>query len=161
MTPPNCLPATSPCTEPLRMQIVLPIHVFYKEDRAGGILSQRTLLNLPTLPRGLVLLRSALFHSHHAHSRKPCRRAYKAWRRHAYDIDSILSISGILTAEVGIFLFHPSIPNYPKAKFPGVVVFSEIYQGMPFPKWRSSKALLSLANSRFIPLAASIDSFVL
>jgi len=27
-----------------------------------------------------------------------------------------------------IFTFHPSIPNYPKAKFPGVVVFSEIYQ---------------------------------
>lgn len=26
-------------------------------------------------------------------------------------------------------MFHPSIPNYPKAKFPGVVVFSEIYQG--------------------------------
>lgn len=36
---------------------------------------------------------------------------------------------GVLTAKVGIFLFHPSIPNYPKAKFPGVVVFSEIYQG--------------------------------
>jgi hypothetical protein len=30
---------------------------------------------------------------------------------------------------LGIFLFHPTIPNYPKAKFPGVVVFSEIYQG--------------------------------
>jgi hypothetical protein len=30
---------------------------------------------------------------------------------------------------LGIFLFHPSIPNYPKARFPGVVVFSEIYQG--------------------------------
>jgi hypothetical protein len=30
---------------------------------------------------------------------------------------------------VGIFLYVPSIPNYPKAKFPGVVVFSEIYQG--------------------------------
>src|ERR1700753_1836220 len=30
--------------------------------------------------------------------------------------------------DVGIFLFHPTIPNYPKAKFPGVVVFSEIYQ---------------------------------
>ena len=30
---------------------------------------------------------------------------------------------------VGIFLFVPSIPNYPNAKFPGVVVFSEIYQG--------------------------------
>lgn len=27
-----------------------------------------------------------------------------------------------------IFIFHPSIPNYPHAKFPGVVVFSEIYQ---------------------------------
>ncbi|QIW98582.1 hypothetical protein AMS68_004100 [Peltaster fructicola] len=27
-----------------------------------------------------------------------------------------------------IFLFHPTIPNYAKAKFPGVVVFSEIYQ---------------------------------
>lgn len=36
--------------------------------------------------------------------------------------------SGLLTAQVGIFIFHPSIPNYPKAKFPGVVVFSEIYQ---------------------------------
>ena len=32
-------------------------------------------------------------------------------------------------AYVGIYLFVPSIPNYPKAKFPGVVVFSEIYQG--------------------------------
>ena len=31
----------------------------------------------------------------------------------------------------GIFLFHPTIPNYPKARFPGVVVFSEIYQGKP------------------------------
>jgi len=29
----------------------------------------------------------------------------------------------------GIFIFHPTVPNYPKAKFPGVVVFSEIYQG--------------------------------
>ncbi|KAJ2902007.1 dienelactone hydrolase family protein [Zalerion maritima] len=28
-----------------------------------------------------------------------------------------------------IFLFHPKIPGYPKAKFPGVCVFSEIYQG--------------------------------
>lgn len=30
----------------------------------------------------------------------------------------------------GIFFFHPKIDGYPKAKFPGVVVFSEIYQGM-------------------------------
>ncbi|KAG9238835.1 dienelactone hydrolase family protein [Amylocarpus encephaloides] len=27
-----------------------------------------------------------------------------------------------------IFLFHPQIPNYPNARFPGVVLFSEIYQ---------------------------------
>jgi hypothetical protein len=26
-------------------------------------------------------------------------------------------------------VFHPSIPGYPHARFPGVVVFSEIYQG--------------------------------
>ena len=28
-----------------------------------------------------------------------------------------------------IFLFHPKIPNYPHARFPAVVLFSEIYQG--------------------------------
>lgn len=27
-----------------------------------------------------------------------------------------------------VFLFHPTIPGYPNAKFPGVVIFSEIYQ---------------------------------
>ncbi|KAH6676023.1 dienelactone hydrolase [Plectosphaerella plurivora] len=27
-----------------------------------------------------------------------------------------------------IFVFHPSIPGYPNAKFPGVALFSEIYQ---------------------------------
>ncbi|KAI1499809.1 dienelactone hydrolase [Biscogniauxia marginata] len=27
-----------------------------------------------------------------------------------------------------IFLFHPNIPQYPNARFPGVVLFSEIYQ---------------------------------
>lgn len=27
-----------------------------------------------------------------------------------------------------VFFFHPVMPNYPYAKFPGVVVFSEIYQ---------------------------------
>ncbi|OQE87912.1 hypothetical protein PENNAL_c0018G02710 [Penicillium nalgiovense] len=27
-----------------------------------------------------------------------------------------------------IYVFHPTIPGYPKARFPGVVVFSEIYQ---------------------------------
>ncbi|TLD25097.1 hypothetical protein PspLS_05743 [Pyricularia sp. CBS 133598] len=27
-----------------------------------------------------------------------------------------------------IFVFHPTIPQYPNARFPGVVIFSEIYQ---------------------------------
>ena len=27
-----------------------------------------------------------------------------------------------------IFLIEPNVPDYPHAKFPGVVVFSEIYQ---------------------------------
>lgn len=27
-----------------------------------------------------------------------------------------------------IFLFHPTIPQYPNARFPGIVLFSEIYQ---------------------------------
>ncbi|KAF2757369.1 alpha/beta-hydrolase [Pseudovirgaria hyperparasitica] len=30
--------------------------------------------------------------------------------------------------DMRIYIFHPTIANYPKAKFPGVVVFSEIYQ---------------------------------
>jgi hypothetical protein len=34
-----------------------------------------------------------------------------------------------LKALAGIYVFHPSIPGYPNARFPGVVVFSEIYQG--------------------------------
>jgi hypothetical protein len=33
---------------------------------------------------------------------------------------------------LGIFIFHPTVPGYPKAKFPGVVLFSEIYQGTAF-----------------------------
>ena len=31
-------------------------------------------------------------------------------------------------APMRLFIFHPSIPSHPKARFPGVVVFSEIYQ---------------------------------
>ncbi|KAL8906130.1 MAG: hypothetical protein Q9207_002219 [Kuettlingeria erythrocarpa] len=37
-----------------------------------------------------------------------------------------------------IFLFQPMIPHYPKARFPGVVVFSEIYQGAPTPRYFSA-----------------------
>ncbi|KAG5962885.1 hypothetical protein E4U57_006704 [Claviceps arundinis] len=32
------------------------------------------------------------------------------------------------TTSMRIFLFHPTIPNYPNARFPGVCLFSEIYQ---------------------------------
>ncbi|MCJ1334575.1 hypothetical protein MMC10_011287 [Thelotrema lepadinum] len=47
-----------------------------------------------------------------------------------------------LTRSTGIFLFHPSIPNYPKARFPGVVVFSEIYQ-VTGPVQRFSRQIAS------------------
>ncbi|KAF1810110.1 alpha/beta-hydrolase [Eremomyces bilateralis CBS 781.70] len=30
--------------------------------------------------------------------------------------------------DMRIFIFHPTVPNYPQAKFSGVVLFSEIYQ---------------------------------
>lgn len=32
--------------------------------------------------------------------------------------------------DMRIFIFKPTIAGYPNAKFPGVVVWSEIYQGM-------------------------------
>lgn len=60
--------------------------------------------------------------------------------------------SGHLTATVGIFIFHPSVPNYPKAKFPGVVVFSEIYQGETF------KFLLQISHTHL--LSPGISYFI-
>ncbi|KDQ12959.1 hypothetical protein BOTBODRAFT_34100 [Botryobasidium botryosum FD-172 SS1] len=42
-----------------------------------------------------------------------------------HDIPSQLSQNG---APVRIFIIAPNIPSYPQAKFPGVIVFSEIYQ---------------------------------
>ncbi|KFY59319.1 hypothetical protein V497_04387 [Pseudogymnoascus sp. VKM F-4516 (FW-969)] len=41
-----------------------------------------------------------------------------------------------------IFLFHPSIPGYPNAKFPGVALFSEIYQ-VTGPVARFARAIAS------------------
>jgi dienelactone hydrolase len=32
------------------------------------------------------------------------------------------------TTSMRIFVFHPTLPGYPNARFPGVVLFSEIYQ---------------------------------
>ncbi|KAI0318980.1 dienelactone hydrolase [Amylostereum chailletii] len=42
-----------------------------------------------------------------------------------YDIPSKLDANG---NPIRIYVLSPSVPNYPQAKFPGVVVFSEIYQ---------------------------------
>ncbi|THH06100.1 hypothetical protein EW145_g4324 [Phellinidium pouzarii] len=42
-----------------------------------------------------------------------------------HDVPSTLNPKG---RPVRIFVLAPDVPNYPKAKFPGVVVFSEIYQ---------------------------------
>ncbi|EIM92106.1 dienelactone hydrolase [Stereum hirsutum FP-91666 SS1] len=42
-----------------------------------------------------------------------------------HDVPSQLDANG---RPVRIFVLAPDVPNYPQAKFPGVVVFSEIYQ---------------------------------
>ncbi|EEQ32527.1 uncharacterized protein MCYG_05346 [Microsporum canis CBS 113480] len=43
-----------------------------------------------------------------------------------YDVKTTIGGEG----QMRIYVFHPTIPGYPDAKFPGVVVFSEIYQGI-------------------------------
>ncbi|KAH6851312.1 Alpha/Beta hydrolase protein [Chaetomium sp. MPI-CAGE-AT-0009] len=45
--------------------------------------------------------------------------------------ESFADVQTIVDGKEGsmrIFLFHPTIPGYPNARFPGVVLFSEIYQ---------------------------------
>ncbi|KAL5594075.1 hypothetical protein BROUX41_001122 [Berkeleyomyces rouxiae] len=42
-------------------------------------------------------------------------------------VDVPMSVDGKETS-MRIFVFHPTIPQFPNAKFPGVVLFSEIYQ---------------------------------
>lgn len=51
-----------------------------------------------------------------------------------------------------IFVYHPYVPNYPKAKFPGVIVYSEIYQ-VTGPVSRIAK---DIAGRGFIAVAPSI-----
>jgi hypothetical protein len=53
-----------------------------------------------------------------------------------------------------IFTFHPQIPNYPKAKFPGVVVFSEIYQGKQTLGWKV-KAYTTVSRMQMVHLVES------
>jgi hypothetical protein len=61
------------------------------------------------------------------------------------------------TALSGIFLFVPSIPNYPKAKFPGVVVFSEIYQG----RWAERRSAAGFATRSTFMLSRSLNHYIL
>jgi hypothetical protein len=66
--------------------------------------------------------------------------------------ESHVDIATQAGGDMRLFLFHPTIPNYPKAKFPGVVCFSEIYQGMEL-FWFSLGILLRLhASSVFFPV---------
>lgn len=51
-----------------------------------------------------------------------------------------------------IFVYHPVVPNYPKAKFPGVIVYSEIYQ-VTGPVSRFAK---DIAGQGFVVVAPSI-----
>ncbi|CAN8104044.1 unnamed protein product [Discula destructiva] len=41
--------------------------------------------------------------------------------------DVTTTVNGV-ESSMRIFLFHPTIPQYPNARFPGVLLFSEIYQ---------------------------------
>ncbi|KAL4804822.1 ergosterol biosynthesis ERG4/ERG24 family-domain-containing protein [Aspergillus unguis] len=51
-----------------------------------------------------------------------CRNKYgEAWTEYERRVP-------YLFIPVRIYVFHPTIPGYPNARFPGVVVFSEIYQ---------------------------------
>ncbi|KAJ8103796.1 Alpha/Beta hydrolase protein [Lipomyces tetrasporus] len=51
-----------------------------------------------------------------------------------------------------VFVYHPVIPGYPKAKFPGVLVYSEIYQ-VTGPVSRLAK---QIAGQGFIVAAPSV-----
>ncbi|PLN84621.1 ergosterol biosynthesis ERG4/ERG24 family-domain-containing protein [Aspergillus taichungensis] len=57
-----------------------------------------------------------------------CRTKYgEAWAEYERRVP-YLFIPIFLYTHARIYVFHPTIPGYPKARFPGVVVFSEIYQ---------------------------------
>ncbi|KAK9453048.1 Alpha/Beta hydrolase protein [Dipodascopsis uninucleata] len=51
-----------------------------------------------------------------------------------------------------VYIYHPFIPNFPKAKFPGVLVYSEIYQ-VTGPVSRLAK---QIAGQGFIVAAPSV-----
>jgi carboxymethylenebutenolidase len=42
--------------------------------------------------------------------------------------DSFVDLKTSYNTTIRLYVFHPKIPDYPKARFPGVIVHSEIYQ---------------------------------
>lgn len=42
--------------------------------------------------------------------------------------ETYVDVDTSYNTKMRMYVFHPVIPNYPKAKFPGVIVYSEIYQ---------------------------------
>ena len=94
----------------------------------------------------------------YVNQRIPYRRPHQSRRQwfDAYVHGACVSSPSALqtqanTNKSGIFLFHPTIANYPQAKFPGVVLFSEIYQGLPTRSCIISKSIPEtiLHNSSF------------
>lgn len=64
----------------------------------------------------------------------PCNLSFGSFQLELEDSDGLFSLMSRghlanMAVYEGIYVFHPTIPGYPKARFPGVVVFSEIYQG--------------------------------
>lgn len=43
--------------------------------------------------------------------------------------DSYVDLKTSYGTTMRVHIYHPKIPGYPNAKFPGVLVHSEIYQG--------------------------------
>lgn len=66
--------------------------------------------------------------------------------------ESYVDITTSYGTSMRLFVYHPSIPNYPNVKFPGVVVYSEIYQ-VTGPVARFAR---DIAGQGFIVVAPSI-----
>lgn len=66
--------------------------------------------------------------------------------------ESYVDVTTSYGTSMRLFVYHPSIPNYPNVKFPGVVVYSEIYQ-VTGPVARFAR---DIAGQGFIVVAPSI-----
>ncbi|KAL7662811.1 Dienelactone hydrolase domain-containing protein [[Candida] zeylanoides] len=66
--------------------------------------------------------------------------------------DSFVDVATSYGTTMRLFVYHPKVPNYPHARFPGVVVYSEIYQ-VTGPVARFAR---DIAGQGFIVVAPSI-----